>query len=94
MASRRQLARPAVEESFFDQIIWMPPVEDESWATWSLVMVWSTSVRKEVARSCFLSLKAFRCAIAVMSFFAGLLVGLLGGEVDGETSPSLSSRSM
>ena len=93
IASRRQFARPAVEESFLDHLIWMPPVDEDSWATWPFVRAWSTSARKERARSCFLSLKALRWAMAVLSFLAGLLDGLLRGETIGEISSSLSSGS-
>lgn len=84
--SRRQLARPAVEESFLDQMILMPPVEADRVETWLSAMVWSTSARKEVARECFCALKAFRLASAALSFLTGLLHGLLRGDSDGERS--------
>ena len=94
MVSRRQFARPAVDESFFDQMSLMPPVDSASCDTWPLVMVWSTSARKEAAMSSFCELKALRRAIAALSGFVGLFVGLFRGELHGEASPSLSSGDM
>ncbi len=37
--SRRQFARPAVEVSFLDQMIWTPPVDLDREAIWPLVIV-------------------------------------------------------
>lgn len=59
IVSRFQFARPAVVLSFLDQMIFMPPVEAASKETWLFVMVASSSARKEVARACFFSEKAF-----------------------------------
>lgn len=83
-----------MDESFFDQMSLMPPVDSASWDTWPLVMVWSTSARKEAAILCFCELKALRRAIAALSGFVGLLVGLFRGELHGVISPSLSSSDM
>ena len=93
MASLFQFARPAVELSFLLQIIWMPPVEAASDDTWLFAIVSSSSLRKDTARSCFFSLKAFFCSIASLSFFAGVLKGLFRGELLGEISFSFSSSS-
>ena len=83
-----------MDESFFDQMSLMPPVDSARWDTWPLVMVLSTSARKEAAMSCFCALNALRRAIAALSGFVGILVGLFRGELHGVASPSLSSSEM
>lgn len=77
-ASRRQVARPAVEVSFLDQTSFTPPVEAARAATWPPATASSTSLRNASARACLEASKAFCCAIAALSFFAGDLLGLLG----------------
>lgn len=94
-ASRFHVARPAVEFSFLLHTNLTPPVEAASADTWPEVMVSSNSLRNSSASACFEVSKAFLRAIASLSFFAGVLVGLLvfEGEVDGETLFSDSSLS-
>ena len=70
----------------------MPPVASASRPTSPPVMAESTSARNELAISCFELSKALRLASAILSFFAGLLDGLLVGEGGVAISESLSSK--
>src|ERR1700710_899478 len=79
--SRFQFARPAVVESFLLQIIFTPPVEAERLEISPLVIVESSSWRKDSASSCLRCVKAFLASFARRSCFVGLFFGDSESEV-------------
>ena len=91
IASRRQFARPAVEESFLDQMILIPSVDSASEDTLPPLIIRSTSARKAVAISPFCLSNNLRLSVAALSLLVALLSGLLHRATEGERSSSFVS---
>lgn len=72
VVSRRQLARPAVELRVLLHISLTPPVEALREEIWPVVMVSSSSARKDSARACLREAKAFFACTSACVRFAGL----------------------
>lgn len=75
MVSRFQFARPAVVFNFLLQMIFTPPVEAASLATWLLVMTVSSSMRNVSAKRCLRSANAFLASFIIRFCFTGLFFG-------------------
>src|SRR6187402_2025533 len=75
MVSRFQFARPAVVFSFLLQIIFTPPVEAANLEISPLVILASSSERKDSARECLDCEKAFLASRATRSGLTGLFLG-------------------
>lgn len=92
MVSRFQFARPAVVLSFLLQMIFTPPVEAESLAISPLVILVSSSARKDSASACFDCENAFLASFAIRSCFTGLFLGDPSGTVFSAKDLGLGNR--